>query len=222
MSYQLIMQMLQNPKSWRRTKKKKYSVYMCMPPVGTKCYNELELCNYETTPERRFILSGTVGEVWVVNVKTLVNTYCWADGSPITEQSLRDKLDRNGNINWHKITTQVKTPETVWALRLPLSVTNFEVITHSGSRLLANATGVNHLGGDFIICADANGHPDFSRKRVVNGAVFPKTYDLHSFPNMFAENQRNADIVEPRYNFVPAIKQDKISEHPILFKGYDY
>ena len=48
--------------NWKRTSKKKYQIYVCMPPLGTKVYNFLENAHYETSEKKPFVLSGTVGE----------------------------------------------------------------------------------------------------------------------------------------------------------------
>ena len=51
--------------NWKRTHKKKYQIFVCMPPLGTKVYNHLEDTHYVTSEKKPFVLSGTAGEQWV-------------------------------------------------------------------------------------------------------------------------------------------------------------
>ena len=87
-----IMTELQNPKNWKRTRKKSYDVYVCMPKVGTKVTNRLEGANYVTDEKKRFIISGTVGETWVIDGAKLAKTYCFMDGQPITNEALSKRM----------------------------------------------------------------------------------------------------------------------------------
>ena len=51
-----------NPALYKKTHKKKYMITAYMPPMGTTVTNFLEQANYITTPEKQFVLIGTVGE----------------------------------------------------------------------------------------------------------------------------------------------------------------
>ena len=45
--------------------------------------------------------------------------------------------------------------------------------------LQANRAGVPHGEGDYLVCgAGEDGQPDLSDVWVVNGAIFPDTYDM--------------------------------------------
>ena len=190
-----IMQEIQNPKNWKKTHKKSYEVYMCRPQLGTKCRNVLEGIDYETNQEKQFIISGTIGETWVVDINALAKSYTFLDGTQITTQTLSAKCDNRGQIEWTKIKTK-SDAGNCWAFFLPKSIHNFPVRYYT-----ANMSGVNHGYGDFLLCDDINGQPNLDRIRVINGVVFPKTYDLHGFPGMFNENITKASTPKPTITF---------------------
>ena len=64
---QELMAYINNPANYRQTRKKKYTIWCCRPPIGTKVVNKLEKIGYETNQDAQFILSGTCGELW--NIK---------------------------------------------------------------------------------------------------------------------------------------------------------
>ncbi len=192
---------LQNPKNWKRTHKKQYEVYMCRPIIGTECQNMLEGAKYVTDKNKQFILSGTVGENWIIDVNKLAKTYTFEDGTPITPDTLRAKCRNDGQIDWVKLKTR-SDALTNWAFHLPNSIQNFPVQTSWGDTLFANRSGVAHLMGDFLVCSDAGGQPNFSDVWVVNGEIFPRTYDLHAFPNMFTQYITSSDTIKPQRSFI--------------------
>ena len=195
-----IMRQLSNPKNWKKTHKKVYNVYMCRPLLGTPCANKLEGSHYVTDRNRQFILSGTVGETWVIDVNKLAKTYTFADGTPITTDTLKAKCEDDGQIEWIKLSTRQDVPLN-WAFFLPKSIQNFPVRTSRGDILYANRTGVGHLKGDFLVCADAGGRPNLNDVWVVNGEIFPRTYDLHAFSNMFDAAVTSCETVKPVQRF---------------------
>lgn len=197
-----IMEIVSNPKNWKKTRKKSYEVYMCRPLPGTGCVNVLENAKYVTDQNKQFILSGTVGETWVIDINKLVKTYTFADGSEITPESLSKKCDKTGQIDWIKLKTRPNVAVN-WALFLPKNIQNFPVQTSWGDVLYANRQGIDHGHGDFLVCADDGaGHPNLSDVWVVNGKVFPTTYDLHAFSNMFSNAVASANTIQPKTSFV--------------------
>lgn len=201
MMQQDITNYLNNPKNWKRTHKKKYDVYMCRPLPGTKCSNFLEGSNYTTDQNKQFILSGTVGEQWVIDVNKLEKTYTFDNGTPITSDTLYAKCREDGCIEWTKLTTRSDATAN-WAIHLPMSVRNFPVQTSWGDVLYANRDGIRHLKGDFLVCADACGVPNLNDVWVVNGEIFPRTYDLHAFKNMFDPIVTSGQTVYPKKSFI--------------------
>jgi hypothetical protein len=202
MNAQNVMSMLNDPKNWKKTHKKGYKVWICRPAIGTKCTNVLEGANYVTDQNKQFIISGTVGETWVIDIEKLAKTYTFDTGAPITPDALKSKMNKAGEIDWVKLATKQTGMATNYAFHLPLSVKNFPVQTSLGDTLLANRDGIKHGKGDFLVCADAGGFPNLNDVLVVNGEVFPSTYDLHAFPNMFDAVKSVGDPVRPTKSFI--------------------
>lgn len=182
-----------NQRLWKRTNKKNYSVYVCMPKIGTHVFNRLEGSKYVTDNNKRFVLSGTVGEQWVIDAGKLAKTYSFADGTPITPDTLKRKM-HGGIIDWTLLKTLQSGGCLNWAFYLPANIINLPVQTSWGDTLLANRPEVSHGIGDFLVCRDAGGRPNLSDMWVVNGEVFPNTYDMRAFPgltNKMASNSVN-------------------------------
>ena len=190
--------LLSNPNNYKRTRKKKYTIVASMPPKGTKVTNFLEKVDYTTDEAKKFVLTGTVGEQWVIDVNKLCKTYTFEDGTPITKEALSKKVVTAYN---HELTEKysVITPFRVtslpgvnnWAVFVPLGNT-FPIQTSWGDTLICNAPGVRHGVGDYIVCSDLNGRPNLNDMWVVNGEIFPSTYDMRSFPNMKWKNSKVA------------------------------
>ena len=121
---QNIMQELNNIKNWKRTAKKSYDIYACLPNLGTKVHNKLEGSDYEVSEKKRVVLSGTVGEQWVIDTDRLAKTYSFIDGEPITPESLSKRADKNGLIDWFHIKTLPGGGATNWAFHLPMTIKN--------------------------------------------------------------------------------------------------
>lgn len=196
-----FMQYARNPMNWKPTRKKVYSVWACVPKQGTKVHNLLEGSNYITSLERPMVLCGTVGEMWVIDLNKFARTYVMPDGRAITKEALQSMvrhIDGMECIEWFKVKTMSMNQPLNFAIPVPLSIKNFPVNTSWGDVLYANRTGVRHGKGDFLVCASQNGMPCLSDMWVVNGEVFPTTYRLNSFPNMFIGASRNADMPKPK------------------------
>lgn len=103
--------------NWKRTQKKKYQIYVCMPSLGTKVYNQLENVHYTTSENKPFVLSGTVGEQWVIDPGKLFKTYQLPNGYPLNLDFLKTK-GHPYKVNWFKIETivDVANPVYNWAL----------------------------------------------------------------------------------------------------------
>lgn len=194
---QNIMSELNNIKNWKRTSKKNYDVYVCAPWVGTKVHNRLEGSNYVVDNNKRFVISGTVGEQWVVDLAKLSKTYCFMDGSPITNESLYKRVNERKLLDWQHIKTLPGGGGINWAFHLPLGIKNFPVNTSWGDTLYANRKGVGHGVGDFIVASDAGGQPNLNDVWVVNGEVFPTTYDMRAFPGLVPADKKVTETPVP-------------------------
>lgn len=190
---------ISDPSIWRRTHKKSYEVWVCKPRLGRMVQNKFEGTIYETNTNEQFVISGTAGEKWIISIDKLMKTYTFADGTPITIDTLMSKRTEQSLIDWIKIKTRPNAV-TNWAVILDRNVINFPVKTSWGSTLLANRPEVEHGIGDVVVCADDGcGRPNFLDAWVVNGEIFPKTYDLHSFPNVFPKKKlSNQELQKPK------------------------
>jgi len=189
-----VMMYLNNEKNWKKTKKKQYSIYVCMPPIGTRVENFLEGAKYTTDSKKRFVLSGLVGEQWVIDANKLAKTYTFDDGTEITPESLSAKLE-HGCIKWVKVTTK-QDDTIVWSCILNPKFKNVPIQTSWGDTLFANRDGIRHLYGDFIMASNAGGRPNLKDVWVVNGEIFPRTYDLHAYAGKFNPNIMNNTVAE--------------------------
>ena len=142
---------------WFATGKTDYMIQGKMVSQDTEVYNELEDAHYTAQPNGAdVILKGTVGEEWVTKLEKVIQTYTKADGSELTAEDF--------------------TADTYIELKTKLQV---EVQTSWGDVLQANRAGVPHGEGDYLVCAvGEDGQPDLTDVWVVNGAVFPSTYDM--------------------------------------------
>lgn len=174
------------PQNYKRTRKKKYEITACMPPEGTRVFNKLEQSHYITSNEKQFVLIGTVGEQWVIDVNKLCSTYTLADGRILNKDVLTSMVkpyNHNGVrvpvIGKFKVAT--RPGPYCWAMRVPLNCC-FQIPTSWGDMLTVNAPGVPHgRGGDYLVCSDGGGIPNLGDRWVVNGAIFPDTYDMRPF-----------------------------------------
>ena len=177
-----IISELYNIKNWKRTTHKIYDVYACKPAIGTRLFNKYELSHYEIVNNNQFVISGTAGEQWVVSLEKLINKYMFVDGRQITEEELFKRMN-NGVIDWMHLKTNSKA-FPVWAFHVGNNVVDFPVTTSKGTVLIANSSKTHHGIGDFILCSDLGGQPNLNDCWVVNGNIFPLTYDMRAFPGL--------------------------------------
>jgi hypothetical protein len=171
---------ISNPAVYKRTRKKVYEIWLGMPRLGTKVSNKLEDAHYTTDAKQRFVLSGLVGEQWVIDAVKLAKTYTFADGTPITQETCGAKADKqSGIIDWVKVKT-IQNGQVNWVVRVPKS-TQLSLPTSWGDVLKVNRAGIDHNAGDFVVCADAGGVPNIADRWVVNGVIFPETYDCRAW-----------------------------------------
>ena len=131
----------------------------------------MEDAHYTAQPNGEdVILKGTQGEEWVTKLSKAAKTYTKPDGTEIT-------LDDFAALDTY---IELKTIPTAgyFAYFIPAPY-KVSVSTAWGDVLHANRDGVPHGDGDYLVCAAGeDGKPDLSDVWVVNGAVFPQTYDL--------------------------------------------
>lgn len=195
---------------------KLYEVYVCMPELGSPVHNVLEGADYVINENQRYVLSGTKGEVWATDMRSLSKTYVMMDGSAITEDIFTNKTQKvNGKsvVDWFKIQTKQGSGPQNYALFVPKEYM-VKVYTSLGDVLLANRPDVSHGKGDFIVCSVApNGEPNLNDMWVLNGEVFPYTYVMTGFRG-FANNLDAHETPKPK-SIIPAnanTTQMKLSE----------
>lgn len=187
------------PDGYVRTRKKKYTIKCSMPLIGTQVTNHLKKAQYQTNEQKRFVLTGTVGEQWVIDANKLAKTYTLEDGRPINPETLQSlvKHTSDGDIILRFNVTTIPNGQTNWAMFIPVKDV-FQIPTAWGDVLTVNAPGTPHGAGDFLVCADANGQPNLNDRWVVNGEIFADTYDMRAFPGM--KSQHTIVPIDDRYN----------------------
>lgn len=146
----------------KRYEKAEYVISAEKVGSGVEVYNYLEDCRYVTTDEKCIVLTGTVNEQWVVTEDKLRKTYLMEDGSEIAsvpEGAFSIMPKPSG--------------ETVFAERVTEQIS---VMTSWGEELKANRDGVPHGDGDYIVYSVKDDKPDPEDRWVVNGEIFPRTY----------------------------------------------
>lgn len=148
-------------------RKSMYTIHAVRVPAGIKVYNYLEDVEYTTTEEKCIVLTGTMGEQWPVTFARLASTYTFSGGGRLTEDIIPEGM--------FKVRTIVgEDAKIVFA---EMTTEQVEVATSWGEILHANRPGIPHGLGDYIVYADQSGQPDKNDRRVVNGAVFVRTYE---------------------------------------------
>lgn len=159
-------------------KKADYTIYARYAYPGEHVHNYLEGSDYVTNDEKPIVLCGTVDEQWTVTVDKLVNTYTFADGSPIMFDDFGYHIPQSDD-EWVAVRPiQDANAPTIFAYQTNLNE-QIEVETSWGEVLTANRPGIPHGDGDWIVYAnDGYGNPNKSDCWIVNGEVFAMTYVL--------------------------------------------
>lgn len=156
-------------KDWFLTGKAEYTIEGMMVSKETSFHNDLEVTDYTVVPgDGKVVLKGTVGEMWAAKLEKVMKTYTKEDGSPVTAEDFAVKD------TFIKLKTKA-APGTNFALFVP-DGTVVTVKTAWGDELHTNLPNAPHGAGDFLVCGNVDGKPDLSDVWVVNGAVFPSTY----------------------------------------------
>lgn len=158
------------------TGKTEYTIQGMMVSKETSFHNELENVDYTATDDgESVVLKGTVGEQWVTKIDKVLETYTKADGTALTAEDFTGSKD-----TFIDLKTKAE-PDTNFACFVPADV-RLTVNTAWGDVLHVNDPSSEHGYGDYLVCPNKDGAPDFSDVWVVNGAVFPNTYDVTRGP----------------------------------------
>ena len=160
---------------WFLTRKKEYTIQAMMVSGEFSFHNDLEGTDYTVTDDgRTVVLKGTMGEMWPAGIEKVMSSYTKPDGSRIGKD---DFTPRNEFID----ITAVPASGSRYAMHVPVDV-SVTVETSSGDILHTSLPDVPHGDGDFLVCEiSEDGMPDLTDLWVVNGSVFPDTYDLSHY-----------------------------------------
>lgn len=129
-----------------------YIEYEIVKP-GIKVYNFLENADYITDKENCVIMTGLIGEQWVINIETLKRLYVVDDYMLSVGCCAYVHPRAVNNIIYAEVAKEIT-----------------EVTTKYGTKLTAHP-------GDIIAYTDNNGQPDYTNIKVINKDVFPCTYE---------------------------------------------
>lgn len=174
---------------WFLTGKTEYTIQGMLVSKDTPYENVLEGNSGVVTDDGvTVLLKGTVDELWPSKLEKVMNTYTKADGTELTAEDFAQKD------TYIDLKTKA-TPDTNFAMFIPADI-QVVVETAWGDILTANRPGVEHGEGDFLVSTVKDGQPDLSDVWVLNGAVFPNTYDT-SRMNASAETPEETEPQVP-------------------------
>jgi len=172
----------QGGQEWFLTGKTEYTIQGMLVSKETPYENVLEGNSGVVTDDGvTVLLKGTVDELWPSKLEKVMGTYTKPDGSELTAKDFEPKD------TYVDLKTKA-TPDTNFAMFIPADV-QVVVETAWGDVLTANRPGVEHGKGDYLVSTVKDGAPDLSDVWVLNGAVFPNTYDLSRAPAAEAEHR---------------------------------
>ena len=193
-----IEQVLAQKENWKQTRRKTaYTIYMCIPPVGTKIVNKMDGKEY-TTGRNDVVLSGTREEMWVERITAITKNYTFADKGLITPQKL-ESLKRVGYLPWTRIMPKASKLGSDFALHVPAQYKN--IVLPNG--MVVNRTGLGHGIGDFLVAENNNNVANLENMWLVNGEVFVDTYDMRAFSGLVVDAKQVVDAPYPKINLLP-------------------
>lgn len=160
-----------NKSEWFLTGKTSYEIQGMLVSKDTDAYNFFEDTHYVVRPNGEdVLLKGTAGELWRSNINKVKQTYTKTDGSEINNSDF---------VNDKYLTLKTKATEgSNYAYFIPKEYTIL-VNTSWGDILTANRDGIPHGDGDYLISSkNEDGSPNLDDVWVVNGILFPKTYNM--------------------------------------------
>lgn len=158
------------------TGKTEYTIQGMMVSQEISFHNDLENVDYTVADDgESVVLKGTVGEQWVTKLEKVLETYTKADGTALTAEDFTGSKD-----TFIDLKTKAE-PDTNFACFVPADV-RLTLNTAWGDVLHVNDPVSEHGYGDYLVCPNKDGAPDFSDVWVVNGAIFANTYDVTRGP----------------------------------------
>ncbi len=175
---------------WYKCHKKSYGVYVCRPKEGIVINNILE-CSSFAVKRGELVVSGFLGEQWTIKEKKALKTYQMPDSASL------DTLLKKEYFDWTYVITKASdvvyyayflskeeysdaglydlpTADIEEAKYFDSTGRGYRIISHINSKQSAS----DHGKGDFLVCSEVNGSPDFSNLWVVDGRIFSLTYSV--------------------------------------------
>lgn len=167
-----------NSKNWKKTHAKSYDAWICMPPVGTYFYNEAIGMEQITDAVNKYIICYPNGFKTMCDLAYIEKTFvepheCYS----INAEYLARKQGGFQIISWFKVWSH--TPGERLAIHIPCN--RKENLNLEIGSFIANASGIDHGDGDYVICPIINeSTPDLRWPVVVNGLLFPHLFALNN------------------------------------------
>lgn len=219
-----------NPSSYKKTTKKQHRIYVCMPKIGSKVSNKLNLKQFVVDEEQnRYVVCGTAGENYTTNLQELTKNYNFSTGEPVNAQAIAKKsilINSKGDtrpvgdkliperilyekkvvclMDWVQMVSKPYKISTYWACFVP-KYYSFTINDIWGNPMQVNDSRTIHGAGDFIVCPDVNGRPNLNNRIIINGEIFPALYDMRAFPNI---GNLDRKIEQPK-SIIKIVKQAK-------------
>lgn len=202
-----------NPKNWKKTHAKSFDAWICMPPLNTKIFNAAYGIEQRTDEVNKYVLCYPNGFQSVVDLayieRTFVEPY---DCYSITAERLEEK--KTGRyIPWFKAWSGAHMKGELLALHLPCN--KKEHINVEVGNFIANAEGINHGDGDYIVCPVINGStPDLRNPYVINGLLFPHLFALNNIHLSLRMKRylKTSKLTKPSEPFGPLYDEDFVRE----------
>ena len=211
-----LEQALAQKENWKQTRRKTaYTIYMCIPPVGTKIVNKLDGKEY-ITGRNDVVLSGTREEMWVERITVITRDYTFADKALITPQKL-ESLKRIGYLPWTRIMPKASKLGSDFAFHVPSKYKNITL----PNGMVVNKNGVSHGVGDFLLAENNHNVANLEKMWLVNGEVFVDTYDMRAFSGLVIDAKQVVDAPYPKINLLPQeVSVSNIPVNPTEEKGH--
>jgi hypothetical protein len=168
---------IENAAAYRATEQKQYIAYLSAPKKGTTVRNFVDGACYTVGEQGvSIIVSGTKGELYGISLHRALSEFCLPDGSSLHLYLKRTFSDKPLLFDWLKVKS-IPVVTRFHTLFVPESQ-KFKFASPSGKVFEVNRLGFDHEGGDFILCSDVGGKPNFGDRWVVSGLLFRNLYTM--------------------------------------------
>ena len=201
-----ILEKMKDSRNWKTVRQKNtYTLYMCVPPLGTRIVNTIDDKEYIVN-KGDVVLSGTRQELWVTKLNLIIKNYVYADGTLITQDTLKKKIV-NGCINWQHIKPKF------FGNSLAFFIDNKHKNLVLPNGLIANKEGKKHGKGDFLVANNIVSDGIITDYTLINGEIFFDTFDMRSHPGLMTTDITSVESTPyPKYDFCPKLRKEEKKE----------